>query len=208
MPTFQKKFAESCRVCAYHESGHILFAYLCGYRCKYVELVGSENENEYSSIALIDYGKDSFLASRFNGPKASLEFFTSLQLAQKLDAIEVGQRLARIYLGGSVAAAMFRNNGNPHIPLPIQLEYTDLVQVEFVHWILKELSSTTEEHFIEHGLQEALYTISNINIWETVEDLAERLLDANQLNQNDIEECLEEHGISTNDDRLLHVEKL
>jgi len=44
-------------------------------------------------------------------------------------------------------------------------------------------------------LQEALYTLTNVNIWDTVVDLAGRLLHSNHLEKNDIEECLEEHGI-------------
>jgi len=40
-----------------------------------------------------------------------------------------------------------------------------------------------------------LYTLSNINIWDTIVDLASRLLQSNHLDKNDIEECLEEHGI-------------
>jgi len=44
-------------------------------------------------------------------------------------------------------------------------------------------------------LQDALYTLSNVNIWNTIVDLAKRLLQFNHLDKNDIEECLEEHGI-------------
>jgi hypothetical protein len=52
-----------------------------------------------------------------------------------------------------------------------------------------------EENFIEHGLHDALYTLSNVNIWDTIVDLATRLLQFNHLEKNDIEECLEEHGV-------------
>lgn len=184
-----------CEVCAYHESGHILFAYLCGYYCKEVQLIEEDNENGFTSYALIDYGKDSFYASKFTTADNPIDFFKCLALGEKLDAIEVGRRLARIFLGGSVAAAVFNNDGNVHIPLPMQVDYMDLVRVEFIHYVIRELSIDKEENFIEHGLQEALYTLANINIWDTVSDLASRLLKANHLDKNDIEECLEEHGI-------------
>ena len=39
------------------------------------------------------------------------------------------------------------------------------------------------------------YTLSNINIWHTVKDLAERLLRFSPITRGDIEECLEEHGV-------------
>lgn len=184
-----------CEVCAYHESGHILFAYLCGYYCKEVQLIEEDNENGFTSYALIDYGKDSFYASKFTTADNPIDFFKCLALGEKLEAIEVGRRLARIFLGGSVAAAVFNNDGNVHIPLPMQVDYMDLVRVEFIHYVVRELSIDKEKNFIEHGLQEALYTLANINIWDTVSDLASRLLKANHLDKNDIEECLEEHGI-------------
>jgi hypothetical protein len=116
-------------------------------------------------------------------------------LRERLDAIEVGKRLARIFLGGSVAAAVFNNNGNVQIALPMQIDYMDLVRVEFIHYVIQELSVDKEENFIEHGLRDALYSLSNVNVWNTIADLATKLLQFNHLDKNDIEECLEEHGI-------------
>ena len=191
----EKHSFNKCELCAYHESGHILFAYLCGYSCNYVELINDKNEEDFTSIAMLDYGKDSRMASLFIGPNANLDAFNSFNLAEKLECIEVGQRVARIFLGGSVTAAVFNNQGDVHIPLPMQIDFTDLLRVEFIQQLLKKLSNDNDEEFIEHYLQDALYTLSNINVWDTIVDLANRLLKNNQLNKNDIEECLEEHGI-------------
>jgi hypothetical protein len=194
----QKKF-DQCELCAYHESGHILFAYLCGYSCKYVELINDKNENDFTSIAIIDYGEDSKPASSFIAPDANMGSFTSATLAGRMESVEVGQRIIRIFLGGSAAAAVFNNNGDAHIPLPMQIDFTDLLRVEFIQQVLQELSSDITEDFVEYSLQDALYTLSNINVWNTVVDLAKLLLQRNQLNKNDIEECLEAHGILYND---------
>jgi hypothetical protein len=188
------KFSQ-CEICAFHESGHILFAYLCGYSCIEVQLINEGNENGFTSYALIDYGKDSLYASKFTGDEKAIEFFRCLSLGEKLDAMEVGRRLARIFLGGSVAAAVYKNQGNVQIPLPMQMDYIDLVRTEFIHYVIKELTVDKEENFIEHGLQDALYTLGNANVWSTIADLATRLLQSNRLEKNDIEECLEEHGI-------------
>ncbi|HWJ90484.1 MAG TPA: hypothetical protein VNR87_05195 [Flavisolibacter sp.] len=185
---------KQCEVCAYHESGHILFAYLCGYRCRHAALINEPNEDEYSSVALIDYGKDAEHAVKFMG--SDVQYFRSLALAAKLESVEVGRRLARIFLGGSVAAAIYNNHSNAHIPLPMQIDYLDLQRVEFIEHVMKETSTDEDENFIEHGLRDALYTLANVNIWETVADLANRLLANNELDMGDIEECLEEHGIN------------
>ena len=190
-----KQNFKQCEICAYHEAGHILFAYLCGYSCKEVQLIDEGNENGFTSYALIDYGKDSYYASKFTTADNGIDFFRCLALGERLEALEVGRRLARLFLGGSVAAAVFNNRGNVHISLPMQIDYMDLVRVEFIHYVIQELSVDKEENFIEHGLQDALYTLSNVNIWDTAVDLATRLLQSNHLDKNDIEECLEEHGI-------------
>lgn len=190
-----KHHFKQCEICAYHESGHILFAYLCGYSCKEVQLIGEDNENGFTSYALIDYGSDSYYASKFTTADDAIDFFRCLALGEQLEAIEVGRRLARIFLGGSVAAAVFKNDGNVQIPLPMQIDYMDLIRVEFIHYVISELSVDKEENFIEHGLHEALYSLNNTSIWSTIADLANRLLHSNHLDKNDIEECLEEHGI-------------
>ena len=195
MSSFIRENFSKCETCAYHEAGHILFACLCGYSCRHVELINERNEHDFSSIAIIDYGKDSAIAAKFIEAKPDSNYFKTLPLAEKLECLEVGRRLARIFVGGSVAVAVFNNKGNVQIPLPMQIDYLDLLRTEFVRFVLKEISSDQEEDFIEHNLQDALYTLANINVWNTVEDLAQRLLKTNELDKNDIEECLEEHGL-------------
>jgi hypothetical protein len=192
---FKKEVFNKCEICAYHEAGHILFAYLCGYACNYAELINSKKNDDFSSIVIIDYGRDAELASKFIGSNANLDHFKTLSLGMKLEATEVGRRIARIYLGGSVAAAIYNNGGNYQIPLPLQIDVTDLFMVEFIHQVLKESKADADESFVEYNLQDALYSLANPNYWKTIEDLANRLLRANELNRNDIEECLDEHGI-------------
>ena len=191
-----KENFNNCGICAYHEAGHILFAYLCGYSCVEVQLIEESNEEGYSSYAMIDYGKDASLASKFTTSSTDIEHFKVLSLGEKLESIEVGRRLARIFLGGSVAAAVFNNEGSVYIPLPMQVDLTDLMHVDYIDSVIKEISPDKEEDlFIENGLQDALYTLANVNIWDTIVDLANRLLQRKQLDKGDIEECLEEHGI-------------
>jgi hypothetical protein len=187
---------KQCTLCAYQESGHILFAYLCGYRCQQAELIEG-NEEDFSSISIFDYGEDAYLVSKFLERRT--DYFTALSLAERLECIEVGRKLSLFFLGGSVAAAIFNNDGNVQIPLPMQIEYSDLLHVEFIDQVLETLESQAENHLIENRLQDALYTLSNVNVWETITDLSQRLLQHHLLNRNDIEECLEEHGIIYNE---------
>src|SRR4051812_28595348 len=93
-----KENFRQCEICAYHEAGHVLFAYLCGYSCLEVQLIEESNEEGFSSYAMIDYGKDAALASKFIGSNPDIEYFKILSLGEKLESIEVGRRLARIFL--------------------------------------------------------------------------------------------------------------
>lgn len=186
-----------CAICAYHECGQILFAYLCGYRCTEVQLIDEGNQNGFTSYAVIDYGRDARYASKFMAGGEAAAYFHKLPPGERLEALEAGRRMARLFLGGSVAAAVFANGGNVRIPLPMQMDYMDLVHVEFIHYVIRELSLDQEEGFIEHGLQEGLYTLANGRLWDAVADLAGTLLRSGRMEKNDIEELLQQHGIVT-----------
>ena len=199
-----------CDICAYHESGHILFAYLCGYTCKEAQLVDEANEEGFSSFSIIDYGNDSQYASRFIATE-ELDYFMNLNDEEKGEAVAVGRKIARIYMGGSTAATVFQKGGDTGLAIPFQMDYTDLERIEFIASVLQVLGMPPEDDFLENSMSEALYTLSNINVWETVKDLSERLLKFNPLTKGDIEECLEEHGIlyaaESNMDEHLQLQK-
>ena len=185
---------QQCDICSYHESGHILFAYLCGYTCKEAQLVDEANQEGFSSFSIIDYGADTYYASRFITTE-DLEFFTNLRDEEKQEALAVGRKIARIYMGGSTAATVFQKGGDTNLEIPFQMDFTDLERIEFVCSVFRALGVDEEESFVENNMSDALYTLSNINVWYTIKDLAERLLRFNPLTRGDIEECLEEHGI-------------
>jgi hypothetical protein len=184
---------KQCDICAYHEAGHILFAYLCGYTCKEAQLVDESNDAGFSSYSIIDYGADAVYAGRFIGTE-DLSFFTSLQEEEQQHALAVGRKVARIYMGGSTAATVFQKGGPADLSIPFQMDFTDLERIEFVAMVFRALGAD-EPNLLEHYMNDARYTLGNINLWHTVKDLAERLLRFNPITRGDIEECLEEHGI-------------
>lgn len=184
-----------CEPCAYSESGRVVFAYLCGYHCSEVQLMRNPYEDGYFSYALIDYGKDSRIALNFIGEKGGSGHFPSLPLAKRLESIEVGQRLARLFIGGSVAAAVYRNKGDVHIPFPMQMDHEDMEKAEHIFSILKEMTVNNDVDFLENEIANALYTLNNSYVWKSIEQLAELLLEEEYLDRNDIEESLERTGL-------------
>src|SRR5829696_3536234 len=144
---------------AFHESGHVVFAYLCGYHCLEMQLMDAADEEGVFSYALLDYGKDEDIALKFIGENAKSDHFRNLSLSERLRNIEVGQRLGRVFTGGSVAVAVYRNGNDVHIPFPMQMDHLDLVKVEYIHSVLAELMVNNDVDFLEQEITGALYTI-------------------------------------------------
>src|SRR5215204_288713 len=94
---------------AIHESGHVVFAYLCGYRCLEMQLMEAADEEGVFAYALLDYGEDEDIALRFIVENRQIYQFQNLSLSYRLRNIEVGQRLGRLFTGGSVAVSVYRN---------------------------------------------------------------------------------------------------
>ena len=184
---------DQCEPCAFQESGHVLFAYLSGYSCLQTELVGEQGD--YSAYSIIDYGRDTRLATLLLNDDHHPWGLNNGKPAEKLELAEACRRLSKIYAGGSVTLAVFRNGGDARVPLPLQMEYSDLKNLEKLRNLMGILSPSTDDQFMDEALQDALYTLTNGNVWDTVSDLASRLLQSGQLNRNDIEECLDEHGL-------------
>lgn len=186
---------QTCESCAYRESGHVVFAYLQGYSCLEMQIMKTADDEGLFSYSLIDYKSDESIALTFIGEKADDQFFRNLSLAQRLQTIEVGGKLARLFIGGSVATAVFRNNGDAQIPIPMQMDYEDLVKVEYIHQVLRVLMVNSEVDFMENEIAGALYTVSNSYVWNSIDAIAKRLLEESYLAKNDVEECLEKTGL-------------
>jgi hypothetical protein len=169
---------------AFHESGRVVVAYLKGYTCKSIHFL-----NESMSVALIDYGEDNTLAASLMG-SATMDYFTELEWHEKLQVIEVAGRLAQIFVAGSVGRAVFKNNGNPYVKLPLEVDPIDLYKIEYLSAVLHAIDPQYSENFLEDAIRDVLYTMQKPCIWEAVNILGKSLYRNRYLSQSEIEDCL------------------
>jgi hypothetical protein len=187
-------FQNQCERAAYHESGHIVFAYLCGYRCEGVQLE-RKTEKEmvlWSGHSYIDYGKDCFYVSKFIGGDADVAFFETLHPSEHAEAAAVAHRIAQVFLAGSLAEAIYANNGNTNINFPIDVEWLDLVRVEFLNYALTNLHCNhNAEEFITALFTQMLKKLQAPEVWYAIEHLGKLLRKTKKINGMQIEEVLE-----------------
>ena len=169
---------------AYHESSRVVMAYLKGYTCKSIHFL-----NETMSVALIDYGEDNTLAASLMG-SATLDYFTGLEWHEKLQVMEVAGRLSQIFVAGSVGRAIFKNNGNPYVKLPMEIDPIDLYKIQYLESVLHAIDPQYSSNFLEDAIRDVLYTMQKPCIWEAVDLVGKSLYRYRYLSQPEIEESL------------------
>jgi hypothetical protein len=184
--TIQKQNFKHAELCAFQESGHIVFAYLCGYSCHEVFILPSD-DMDCTGFSMIDYSMDSRQVSMLLTGNHKVQELKNLVLAERLELIEVARRLSRIFFGGSVAASVHKNPGISFLKDPVQIDIVDYMRLEYIHYIISELSVDKEEAFMEQGIKEALYTLDHPAMWSAVDKIAQSLLLKHKLNQAEIE---------------------
>jgi hypothetical protein len=182
----KKQYFNSEAVCAYQESGHILFACLCGYTCQEVFLM-REAKGNCTAYSMIDYGTDAKEAAIFLTGRPGIDVLKNRSLAERLGLIEVGRRLSRIFFGGSVTASIQKHQGVSWMSNPVQVDIIDYMRLEYIHYIISELSVDKEAAFIEQGIKEALYTLDHPAMWNIADTLAQILLKERKLIKTEIE---------------------
>jgi hypothetical protein len=171
---------------SFHESSRVVLAYLKGYTCKSIHFL-----NESMSVALIDYGEENTLAASLMG-SASIDYFTQLEWHEKLQVIEVAGRLAQVFVAGSVGRAVYRNQGNPYVNLPLEIDPLDLYKVQYLGSVLTAIDPQYSENFVEDAIRDVLYTLQKPCIWEAINLLGKTLFRYRYLSQPEIEDCLKQ----------------
>jgi hypothetical protein len=184
----------ACERAAYHESGHIVFAYLNGYSCEGVQLDRSvEMDKEiWSGQSRIDYHTDAFIVSKLIGVDADADFFEQVPHSTKQKAVAVARRLARVYLAGSLTEAIYENGGDPNVPFPIETEWLDLIRVEYLNYALEKMDGQHQPaEFIPSLFTNLLKAVESPDIWYAIESIARKLRVTKRMNRSQIEEILE-----------------
>ncbi|TKB96960.1 hypothetical protein [Pedobacter cryophilus] len=181
---------------AYHESGHILMAYLSGFTCENVTLLQDGSGNAFTKFNYGNYNINILIAAIVTFNEDS-EMYNSLPANLKsqtqLAAIKIGGTL----LGGSVAEHLFKSGSDFKGQLEIEISGPDLTRVLSINSLLSSLNSKTHDiNYIANELERIALIFQQENVWNSIEMLSKEILlsPTKSLSQKQIEESLNTTG--------------
>jgi hypothetical protein len=186
---------ELYRQAAYHESGHIIMAYLCGYKCDEVALLLSAPGNGFSKI---DYGDRRYLVliASMQNYIQNPDFYNEIDSNLKKISPQIAIKACGTLMGGPVSEALYLNGVDFEGNLEIEMSGPDLTSVSNIDSFLYENTSNHNENFINMKLLEVTRLLKDKNFWNAVVNLSEAIINSPNmlLNRTEIEESLNESG--------------
>jgi hypothetical protein len=181
---------------AYHESGHILMAYLSGFKCENVTLLQDGSGNAFTRF---DYGnpKLNLLIAAIVNFNEDSEMYNSLSPNLKSETKLAALKMGGTLLGGSVAEHLFKSGSDFKGELEMEISGPDLTRVLSIYSLLLSLNLQTHNpNYIAKELEKIALFFQQENIWNSIEALSKKILSSptKSLSQEQIEKSLSETG--------------
>jgi len=183
------KLPLNAKIAAYHEAGHIIFAYFVQWSVKKVELTMNNNEIK-NAITSYDFKDDETMVKSLTNEVQLNEL--TLEEKGKLYGI-IHKRCASL-LGGPIAEALFINGVNSQDKLPIDLRGPDFLNSHNIESIMMQIFK--EDELVKKSLNEYILLAKTQIFWKSITLIAEEILSKESfvLNQQDIELTLNKTG--------------
>lgn len=181
---------------AYHESGHIIMAYLSGFKCENVTLLQDGSGNAFTRF---DYGNPNLnllIAAIVNFNEDS-EIYNSLSPNLKSQTQLAALKMGGTLLGGSVAEHLFKSGSDFKGELEMEISGPDLTRVLSIDSLLSSLNPKTHNpNYIAKELEKIALLFQQENVWNSIETLSKEILlsPTKILSQKQIEKSLSETG--------------
>jgi hypothetical protein len=182
-------------IAAYHESGHVVFTYLSGYSCEWIELSQVEPG---SGVNRADYGDDVLLVAGIKNSITNPSLFNELEDSKKSKGLTVARKISKILLAGSAAQFKYLKNANAENNLEIFVSGDDLLRMDNIEFFLSQIQTNPSPDYTQNTLTEVLNIISHPKIWSTIEMLSRGILISpdKQMNKMQIEKILNDSGFT------------
>ena len=161
-------------VAAYHESGHIAFAYFVGFACTGVSLDYGEAGDAWTKM---DYGQDTMLAAAILNYDQHPEIFDGLPSSMKSSSPGLAHRLCSMICGGPVAETFFTHGIEFKGDLGVEMGGPDLQRVKAIDRFLAQILKA------KHRGDYVLYILRNVatltqtdEFWNAIQELAKAIL--------------------------------
>ena len=181
---------------AFHESGHIVMAYLVGFKSDQVALI---QDDPGSAFTKFDYGDDprmTHLIAAMQNYSNDPSFYSELADNIKAKTAEVAERIALTLVGGPVCEAFYRTGIDFNGELDIEMSGPDLMTINSIDFCLQQNVTNHDPNFVENLLRKAAQLVRGKQVWITIEHLSQTLLNSENkiLNRTQIESSLATSG--------------
>lgn len=182
---------------AYHESGHIAFAYFVGFACNGVSLDYGEAGDAWTKMG---YGDETLLATAILNYDKHPEIFDGLPSSMKSSSPGLAHRLCSMICGGPIAEAFFTHGIGFKGDLGVEMGGPDLQRVRAIDLFLADLFQASHRaDYVQYILMNVA-TLTQMNeFWYAIEQLAKAILADTKktLTKAQVEDVLNQCGFMT-----------
>jgi hypothetical protein len=178
---------------AYHEAGHIVFAYYYGYTCDGVVVSFTGD-----GVSKLNYGDDLHSIRGVTNFVKHNNYFSDLSIEKRQRCALVAVPITSILVAGSIAEYYYANSLDHLGNLTLEISGPDLERVDQVDNFLSTFYR--EKHpksFIQDVMTHtSVMTTKTKEVWDTIDGLAKLILstDSKSLDKPAIEASLQQSG--------------
>jgi len=180
---------------AYHESGHIIMAYLSGFRSDEVTLILTDPGSGFTKF---DYGdaRITLLIAAMQNFDDHPNIYNNLDSNLKNGSAQVALKISGILMGGPVSEALYKSGVEFRGSLPIEMAGPDLVHVQSIDLCLSQNIPNHNPNYINESLQDIVRLFKQKESWSAIQHLSNAILNSTdkKLNRQQIEQSLTESG--------------
>lgn len=180
---------------AFHESGHIVMAYLSKFKADESKLIQGDPGSGFTKF---DYGdpRITLLIAAMQNYSNDPSIFNTLDSNIKKAAPQVAFKIVGTLMGGPVSEAFHKEGIDFEGNLPIEMSGPDLLTAQSIDLCLSRNFTNHSPDFIIESLTKVTSLIKNERFWGVINHLSETLMRSTDmhLNRQQIEEALENSG--------------
>lgn len=181
--------------CAYHESGHIVMAYLSRFSCEGVAILQDGSGDGYSKF---NYGHPRIteLVAAIVSYQEHPQFYHSLSPEVKSATEIMAYKMCGTLIGGAVSEALYKAGPDFIGDLPVEFSGPDLLRINSIQSLLSQIVSGHPRDYVEEQMTGIILIMQSEETWKAIEELASAIINApsQRLSKTEIEQSLSSSG--------------
>lgn len=182
---FKPQLPIDAETAAYHEAGHITFAYFVQWCTKKVELI-EQNGRIVNAVTTYNFKEDEKIVKSLSDQ----QIFNTLTQDEKNRIYGVIHKRCTSLLGGPITEAFLINGINFKGQLPIDLRGPDAINSYDLEKLMRHIYN--EHNLVQNSLMQLTPITLQKIFWKSIESIAKKILNTKDftLSQNEIESIL------------------